>query len=513
MLRIFRLKYYLDNLFSLYRDYDKYSREDEYILDLATRYIQCRPENPEGLMVELKGRSFDSWLIKFCEKIGEQVKSTDARYLTADILGQREQYRSAIKILKENYDFDKCKQYPEQLGRLLDYYLGAFRKYRDIELHKEGIKVFEECFKLIKKHKIRPDLSKHILTDGTYLYSCLGLRKRTHAIYKYMIDNNYPLSPTDLTNFSFCCWENQDWENFHKYHIHRCNKQGYDYFGLIYSGRPMWTGNEDISDKTLLVQFEQGLGDNILMFGYMERLTKLAKKVIFMCEPELAPLLKDNKWGIKIVPFEHLKFNKLRFDYWIESMSIPNALKLDTESMRLGGGYIEANSKLVQKYKKKYFNNNNLKVGVAYRGHANGQLSRQVNTEQLLELDNIEGISIYYLDMGIANACGNKFKNNKPINIVKDTAKSFADTAAIIENCDIILSTDNGLLNLAGAMGKRTLGLFNTDYHFRWYDLNKKDCGYYDSVRPFVNKELDNWDKTISDAIGEIKKYVRRKQR
>jgi len=62
-------------------------------------------------------------------------------------------------------------------------------------------------------------------------------------------------------------------------------------------------------------------------------------------------------------------------------------------------------------------------------------------------------------------------------------------------------------------MGKRTLGLFNTDYHFRWYDLNKKDCGYYDSVKPFVNKELDNWDKTISDAIGEIKKHVRRKQR
>lgn len=507
MLNLYRLYYHLDALYSTHGS-TAYSKE-RFILKTITAPITLKAVENVNIADELEGKSFDVWIIDLCKKLLRECDNDNIRYIVSDILGQREQYYKAIEALERNLKLNNFKNHSEYIIKLVTYYNQAFEKYRDIELHKQGLKTWYKCYKL--SAKIDLSLFKEVCIAGTFLFSVIGKKKIAHKIYKKLINKNIVLNNRELTNFSFCCWENRDWENFHKYHFCRTLTPDYDYFGLKYSGKPMWTGKEDISNKTLLVQFEQGLGDNILMFGYFGRLAKLAKKVIFMCEPELAPLLKNNEWGIRIVPYDHLRYNKLRFDYWIESMSIPNVLNLDTKTMKVDGGYIKANPKLVEKYRKKYFNNNNIKIGVAYRGHVKGQLSRQVNTEQLLGLDNVENISIYFLDMSISDACGNKFKNNKPINIVKDTAKNFADTAAIIENCDLILATDNGLLNLAGAMGKKALGLFNTDYHFRWYDLNNKDCGYFNSVKPFVNKELDNWEDSIKQAIEEVKDYVSHK--
>ena len=75
----------------------------------------------------------------------------------------------------------------------------------------------------------------------------------------------------------------------------------------------------------------------------------------------------------------------------------------------------------------------------------------------------------------------------------------------ISPSMDIIISSDNCVLNLAGAMGKRTIGLFNYDYEFRWYDLNEKNCGYFKSVKPFVNDITENWDINMDKAIEIIK--------
>ena len=100
-----------------------------------------------------------------------------------------------------------------------------------------------------------------------------------------------------------------------------------------------------------------------------------------------------------------------------------------------------------------------------------------------------------------------QFYYNKINNIAKDF-RNFADTAAAIENLDLVLCTDNGLLNLAGALGKKTFALFNYDREFRWFDLSGENVVYYDSVKPFVNDDIDNWQSSIQPAINEIKKLI-----
>ena len=74
---------------------------------------------------------------------------------------------------------------------------------------------------------------------------------------------------------------------------------------------------------------------------------------------------------------------------------------------------------------------------------------------------------------------------------------------------EVILDVDdNVILNLAGAMNKKTYGLFNWYYEYRWYDLTGEDCGWFKSVKPFVNPKMDDWKTSISKVTEEIKQIA-----
>ena len=66
---------------------------------------------------------------------------------------------------------------------------------------------------------------------------------------------------------------------------------------------------------------------------------------------------------------------------------------------------------------------------------------------------------------------------------------------------DIIVSTDNVILNLAGALGVKTYGLFNKFPNYRWYKLNGEDVGWYNSVTPLQADETNCWRDVFAQLI------------
>lgn len=303
--------------------------------------------------------------------------------------------------------------------------------------------------------------------------------------------------------FTYCasCMRNGDIEEWAKYYGSRFEKNEPTIYPKL--NKPIWTGNEDLSNSTLLVHYEQGYGDNFLMFGYMPRLVKLAKKVIYYIQNSAYDLIKNNEFGVEIHCQKTTDISKLEYDYHIPCMSIPIALHLTKENISVEGGYIKPNKYLVRKFQDKYFNNNKFKIGIAFEGISSNS-KRDIPLKKLLPLDKLENVEIYCFNKDIEDKKLKCFKQNKVINIAKDF-NNFADTAAAIQNTDIIISSDNCILNLAGAIGKKTIGIFNYHYEFRWYDLTGKDCGWYKSVIPIVNNEYNNWDISIQKAIELIK--------
>jgi ADP-heptose:LPS heptosyltransferase len=83
--------------------------------------------------------------------------------------------------------------------------------------------------------------------------------------------------------------------------------------------------------------------------------------------------------------------------------------------------------------------------------------------------------------------------------------KDFYDTACAIKNMDLVISTDNVILNLAGALGVKTIGLFNKYTNYRWYKLKGNDTGWYKSVRPIRAKVQDDWEQVFEDLLNVLR--------
>ena len=446
-------------------------------------YIKC--------LEELKQFDIVIELYKYLLKIDDNYENYKS---LSDTYSKNKKHKEALKTY---YQYLKLKDITDlndgqnnSLGCLyFNYYNEESKKQKTIE---RSLRYFIKAVRQNSNNKV---YLRNVISAAT--------RAKRDDIAKKYWDKYFSLGYTNIEDefaYSAFCISTGDFENWGKYYNRRFQRENPGLYPK--TDKPEWTGNEDLSDKTLLVHFEQGFGDTILTFGYVPRLVKMAKRVIFVVQDLLYPLLCMNKYGVQIIrQSDALDLSKFHFDYFIPSMTLISALKLDKTNISVGEGYINPNNELVEKFKKKYFNTDKLKVGIAFA--SKGMKERDIPLEQLVKIDELKDVEFYCLSKDITDKQLSVFKNNKVVNIAKK-CNDFADTAAAIANTDIVVSTDNCILNLAGAIGKETLGLFNYHFEFRWYDLTKEDVGYYTSVKPIINKEFDDWSESVNKVISYI---------
>jgi len=85
--------------------------------------------------------------------------------------------------------------------------------------------------------------------------------------------------------------------------------------------------------------------------------------------------------------------------------------------------------------------------------------------------------------------------------------KDFSDTAAIIENLDLVISVDTAVAHLAGAMGKPVWILLPFSPDWRWM-LNREDSPWYPTARLFRQSQPDVWTDVIQRVAGELNHIV-----
>ena len=121
---------------------------------------------------------------------------------------------------------------------------------------------------------------------------------------------------------------------------------------------PKWEGQQ-ISEKTLLVQYEQGFGDSFQFFRYLQKVKPLAKKVIFRVQDELFDLFKLNTPGIEVVA-KSTPIEELSFDCYVFMMDLVRLLDKHLDAGSFPDDYIKPDVNKVAEYKKEFFDNSNL---------------------------------------------------------------------------------------------------------------------------------------------------------
>lgn len=422
--------------------------------------------------------------------------------LTFKLYEKLENYSEAIKYL-EKYINEKSSPEAEDYN-ILGFFYDKY--YTNISQNKQDMIKSLEAFS--KASDLAP-YSK-LYAKNTAVIASYANQPETAGKYWNRVLSINQMSNIDKFDYSLFCIKQADFYNWNKYYDARFLKEhNAVFFPEIKKER--WDGSQDLSDSTLLIHWEQGFGDTFLMWGYMPRLIKLAKHIIFIAQGELYDLIKDNEYGIEVISRDEVyislsknKINELDFDYYIPAMSIPGALKLDRTNISVIGGYIKPKPELVEDYRRKYFNNTDFKIGISYKGAATGDVTRNLNISEFLPLDDLKNIRIYNLTKNITDEELKIFKQNKVVNISK-YANNFSDTAAIMANCDLIITSDNCILNLAGALGNKTYALFNWSYAFRYFDLSGENIVWFKNVKPFICDDINNWQSVIKPVIDNIK--------
>lgn len=266
--------------------------------------------------------------------------------------------------------------------------------------------------------------------------------------------------------------------------------------------KPRWEGQK-ISDKTLLVHYEQGFGDSIQFFRYLEQVKPLVKKIIFRVQDELVDLLRNNIDGIEIVGLS-TPLCELSFDYQIPLLSILHATNATIDNIPHTQGYIQADKSKIERYKKDFFNNDCLKIGISYNGAQFGNARRNVPLEYFYPLTKLKNIRLYSFQKGFGAEQLKNVSSDIEIIDLGATFKDFSDTAAAMANVDLFITSDNSVFNLAGAMGKKTFVLLNKHSEWRWF-YDEEITPWYDSVKIFKKQnEEDDWDTLMEKIIQTI---------
>jgi len=81
--------------------------------------------------------------------------------------------------------------------------------------------------------------------------------------------------------------------------------------------------------------------------------------------------------------------------------------------------------------------------------------------------------------------------------------RNFTDTAALIENLDLVVTVDTAVAHLAGAIGKPVWVLLNFDPDWRWL-LKGQTTAWYPTMRLFRQPRPGDWRAVMDEVRGGL---------
>jgi tetratricopeptide (TPR) repeat protein len=281
-------------------------------------------------------------------------------------------------------------------------------------------------------------------------------------------------------------------------------------------GSKLWNG-QSLKDKTIYVYSEQGLGDTIQFSRFIFELNKRGATVFFKVQDELFSLMSQfESEQLKVLKADYLGF----YNYHISLMSLPLQLNIDIYSLPEFNSYIHADDQKKQYWKEIIIPNKKIKIGLVWAGGLRNDrdvwytnLKRNIDLKFLEPLGNLTNCEFYSLQKGnqarselalLINA------NWRGPNIIDytDNLSDFSDTAAFIDNLDLILSVDTSVAHLSAALGKTTWILNRYETCWRWLDDNRTGSPWYKSVRLFRQSKPYNWKDVINEVFTELTKLT-----
>jgi len=255
-----------------------------------------------------------------------------------------------------------------------------------------------------------------------------------------------------------------------------------------------------LQGQTVLVHCEQGYGD-MLQFGrYLPILAENGAQVI-VSVPQAMQRLFGRLPGVhQLIPHGELLPEA---DFQVPLLSLPERLLQVVKGIPSNTPYLSADQTLQSHWQSHLQENNNLRVGLVWRGSdlRKSGYRRSLSAELLVPLTRIDNLCLYSLQI---DATPEELAQLPGIINIAPQLTDFADTAAAMSQLDLLISVDTSTAHLAGALGIRCWVplLFAPDW--RWYPLQEPESRWYPSITAFRQQIPGQWEPVISAIAATL---------
>ncbi len=270
--------------------------------------------------------------------------------------------------------------------------------------------------------------------------------------------------------------------------------------------QPRWTPDADHADSLLLIG-EQGLGDMIQFARYAPLLRRWAHEVVLCVDRRLVGLLTEAQLADRVCTPEEAESHT---GPWLPLLSIFHALGQTPDELAIPVPYLQMSPARIAAWAPRLRRGEELLIGLHWQGNQDAE--RESNRGRsfplaLLEpLSRLPGLRFVSLQKGVGSeqlaSCPFRSAFIEAQDAV-DAALDFRDTGAIACCCDLLISSDSGLVHLAGGLGLPVWLLLKHIPDWRWR-LEGDTSPWYPSLRLFRQPSPGDWTAAIAQVADAL---------
>lgn len=339
-------------------------------------------------------------------------------------------------------------------------------------------------------------------------------RRINAAIRAYLHALQQPHAPVASieTNLSQDLLLAGDFQNGWRFYEQRLNdKSKHDHHYFEGMAGAIWQGPSDPRPcEHLVLVAEQGFGDTLQFLRMALQLRDRGLEITLFCQPALVPLLQESCTGLRVCS-EVPKNWFTASTRWCPLMSLPHRLNLNASNIPHSQGYLQAEPKRRAQWRRHLPKAEGMRrIALHWQGNTKHEgklysMGRSMPFETLAPLATLHNVEFVVVQKGEARhqvtaAAGFRLAQGQAL---LDNSMDFRDTAAVLADCDLLISADSGVVHLAGALGVPSWVALRWIPEWRW-GLNGSQTPWYKCLRLFRQPNQGNWRAVVKTMVHEL---------
>ncbi|MEO8037154.1 MAG: tetratricopeptide repeat protein [Betaproteobacteria bacterium] len=266
---------------------------------------------------------------------------------------------------------------------------------------------------------------------------------------------------------------------------------------------PRWRG-EALAGRTLLLWAEQGLGDTLQFVRYAPALAQRGARIVLLVQPALRRLLTASMDATVLVPGDPLP----AIDFHCPLMSLPHAFGTTLETVPSAASYLRVPTEAAAAMAGVFTGTSAPRIGLVWAGNPTHRNDRNRSLPFAALRPLLEATRATFVPLQMP---GTVPEPEVPAHThwlsVMHRVHDFADTAALLEQLDLLITVDTSVAHLAGGLGRPAWVLLPFAPDWRWM-LDRPDTPWYPGLTLFRQRRAGEWAPVIEALTRELRVAV-----